>query len=202
MADQERKEKHFPLLEVTRVRYGVWVDSHHRDIPQRDLMVVLLNMALVARFNLDGASSTTVEGGVAGNINRIPIELENFGSSYLNQRDIGLLDGFYVAGLYSSEPPHLKGLFDFYEELLEKIFEGEKGSEVLAGKYSTPEQTMNMINGVLAEAGGEDFPEQVRSRLLGLPLGQRAYLRGLTDEEINRVFVQPPIRKESESRLN
>ncbi len=208
MADPERKERHYPNLQVTRAIFGVWVDTYYREIPQRDLMTVLLNGALMTKFGLSNPGFG-VEGGIGGRVGRNMVELCNFQSNFDKDNiNIGLLDDFYEFGLYTSERKHLTPIFDFYEQLLKRIFEGENGKDVLSGKYSTPEQTVGMVNKILAEIEGEGFPEQVKAKILSLPSRSRSYLRGLTDEEIETTFIPRPdidINKESEEgpqRLN
>ncbi|MEK7551411.1 MAG: hypothetical protein AAB532_02325 [Patescibacteria group bacterium] len=186
----DEKLRPLPPLEVTRIPSGVWVDTYWQPIPQRSLIRVILNTALITKFNLDGASFG-VEGGVSGSVGNAYFELDNFGSE--RGDGIGLTDSNYVWGLYTTEPRHFKRVFDYYEGLLRAMFEGEKGTEVLAGKYATPEQTLGRLSDVLAEVGGKGMHEKVRQRILSLSERERVYLRGLTDDEIRRTYVPSPV---------
>lgn len=187
--DQVERERPKPFINICRQPYGIWVDTAS-PIPQRQLMASVLNSSIMVRFNFDWPSFAA-EGGVQGIVASHHIDLTNFGDE--RGRGIGLIDGLYTWGAYTEEPARFKDVFDFYDKLIRKIFDGENGTNVMEGIYSTPEETLLMLNGVLSEVGGSDFPQKVMQKILSIPPDQRVYLRGLTDEDIERIFVQPTL---------
>lgn len=196
---EERKGNKLIPVEVKRNKYNekeygaglAWPSK--RDIPWSDLIISILNAALITRFNLDVCFAT--EGGVKGIYKRCYIELRN--------RDDKL--GLYVEDAEYRQGGGLTETLDFYEKMLRYLF--EEGFRLYGKEYRRGEilripkdgdvnRVWEILSAMLTKTRSKKFASRVVGEIAGVASNpfSRPYLRGLSDEEIAAFFVPPPIK--------
>lgn len=161
-----------------------------REIPNVSMIRATLNAALIDKFDLTTQFAT--EGGLQGEHNGFAIDLTN-----LDPWDNMYLGFVNETWEWEQGSEGLTEIMDFYEEmtriLLDEDFEkdGKKGGILLDA--STEEDVNRVLSEMLNIAGGDGFSIKVQETIAGLSPRRRPYLAGLSDEDITRTFVQPPI---------
>jgi len=192
-----------PLIpvEIEVNRRGVALEwPNIRTVHGARIIVMVLNAALMVRFKLEPCIAT--EGGVSGTVGKEPVELRN------TYGKIGLLDenGF-------EESPECAKILAWYTELMRIVFEEEiKVGEKCLGrgavlKLSPADPLFEdklkqlLFLALWKKTGSKGFAEAVFGRLareLGNPLSG-SYIAGLSDAEIARFFVPPPVERVTEA---
>lgn len=176
--------------------------SSLNDIPYNRPIIRALNSALMTRFNLRVCMAT--EGGVSGVYKRKFLELRNNGDK------IGL---YTEIPRFPCEP--LTEIYDFYETMLRTLFEeplavGDKKyrrGEILRLDTTKPEsiyQSQDILLATLTKVKSKQFAAKVlktEDRQLANPFAN-SYLTGLTNEEIVKFFVPPPIDRPKDGENN
>ncbi len=168
------------------------------EIPFSRLIIQILNAALMQRFDLGVCLAT--EGGVQGSVDtkgcpRWWVELRN------DYDSIGLwVDIDYQTAIHST----LQFVLDWYAQLLTILFEDELiidghnfgwGAILKLNEEELPKAFQILSLALYKKTGSRGFAAKVLERLereLRDPLGA-PYLAGLTAEDINRFFVEPPL---------
>lgn len=198
-AEKEKGNKLIPV-EIERVRnettgeeYGVKLFPPKDRIPSSNLVVTVLNAALMTKFNLRVCFAC--EGGVEGCYGKSYIELRNL------DNELGLsVDSDYV------QTEVLKEVLDFYEEMLRILFVKEfnlykrkyKAGEILKIEAKDEDErwkkTWRILLAMLIKVKSKKFAEKVVETIEKVSQNpfSAPYIRGLTSEEIVKFFVPPP----------
>jgi len=192
---EKKKGNKLTLVSLKISQHSVMVDSPRLgEIPHARLIVSILNAALITRFKLRVCLAT--EGGVEGKWNGEYIELRNTDSQ------IGLCDdhGYECTRLACQE------ILGWYWELLKILFfeELSVGNMKLGRgailKLSNDPAGKEKAGVLLALAlqkktGSENFAAAVSETLTkaGANPFSGPYLAGLSDKDIARIFVHPPL---------
>lgn len=196
MQDEEEKGNKLIPVEVERIGYhdkefGVELNCPRKEeIPHLGLIISILNAALITRFNLSVCFAT--EGGVEGVYKRCYVSLLNC------YERLGLLveEADYHQGKGLTE------VLDFYEKMLCYLFEEEfsyrkrryrRGEILRQSKDEKVNRVLEILFAVLSKARSNKFASKVMGTVNSANPFFRRYLRGLSDEEIAKFFVPPPI---------
>jgi len=157
------------------------------ETPHSDLIVSVLNSALMTRFNLSTCFAT--EGGIVKN-GRKGYELNN------------CYDYIGLSADYGGE--NAERAFDMYEALLLQLFQREmtfggikfRRGEILwlEDKPETYSDALILLVGTLTNTCGRAFTKKTLKKMREIqasPFASR-FLRGLTDGEVVKYFVHPP----------
>lgn len=197
MANPERV-KSIPTFEIDSSNMGVRLEVfNHGTIPQAGLIQGVMNAGACVSFGLN--PSWTTEGGVEGVYKRAAIELTNWSDGAL-----GVANEFWESWEYlrPKEEEAVEDVLGYYDVFLTVMFEQPITIEglyyppetfLINPNLQTPEAVWRKIMDALAGTGGGRFPKQVKDYLVNAGEASRRYLRGLTDEEIQRFFIDPPL---------
>jgi hypothetical protein len=186
-SEQEKNNNKLIPVEVERWGNGVvqvyWPSK--REIPCSGLIATVLNSALITKFNLRVCLAT--EGGVEGR----GYELRNCDDNL----------GLYVD---YGESNAVKAL-DFYEKMLRQLFEEPlsfgnvnfRRGEILwlEDDKKSYNDALIYLFGTLTKTASRKFAEKVlktKEEIAQNPFSA-PYIAGLSDEDITRFFVPPPI---------
>lgn len=196
MAGPERRPP-APTFNVEVSRMGVELEVYNdKPIPQADLIQAMINAGACTAYGLH--PSWNSEGGVEGIYRKAPIQFEN-----LSDGKVGIINMMWQSMDYlkDRQAQATNDVLGYYEVFLEQ-FVGRPIN--IEGTYypfetflvnptlQTREAVWDRIMDTFAHTGGGKFPRQVRDWLMKTGEASRRYLRGLTDEEIQRFFVPPP----------
>lgn len=186
MYEENRKGNKLISVSIERWEdFGVELSFPEKDeVPYSDLIIAMLNSALMTKFNLNVDFIT--EGGLEG----MDFELRN------------IMDKI---GLYVDEGEEsAKEALDFYEKMLRQLFEEPLSFGNVTfrrGEILWLDETENSYSdaliylfGTLTRTTDRAFAERIlktKEQVEKTPLGP--YLRGLSDEEIEKFFIPPPI---------
>lgn len=192
-AQKEKGKRFIPVEIISHKGFGAYCKLQFppsRGIGQADIIISVLNTALIVRFGL--IVSAVSFGGVEGRWNGYPIELANTDVS------IGLKDEFGIVNNRGAEE-----ILDWYEDLLGLVFEKKLvvgGADFGRGavlKLGTGQEfelaAMRLLHLALEKKLGENFADQVFRELQALKKSASGkYLVGLFDRMTGKVSVPAP----------
>ena len=196
MADPERRSP-VPTFRINVSPMGVDLEVYNdKPVPHADLIQSMMNAGACAAFGLKPSWNT--EGGVEGIYRRTAIQFENW-----DEGRLGTINTLWEAMPYLKprEQEAIDKVLGYYEVFLTTMFgmpiriEGQPyPPEVFLVKpeLQTREAVWEKIMDTLANTGGGRFPKEVTTWLANCGEASRRYLRGLSDDEIQRFFVDPP----------
>ncbi len=200
MADpREASEKRsiVPTFEVEISPAGIMLDVFGwRTVPQADLIQAMMNAGACYNFGLSPSFST--EGGVEGIYKKTSIQLTNWGDGVLG---IGNEMWQVMDYMKDQQVSATDDVLGYYEVFLRQMFESPVNIEGIAypaevllvnPNLQTRGAVWDKIMDTFVNIGGGRFPKQVRDYLIRSGEAGRRHLRGLTDEEIQRFFIEPP----------
>lgn len=188
-------ERFIPVLVETMEHSASLNMPRASDVPFARLIVSALNAALIARFKL--RVCLTTEGGVEGQWNGRHIELRNA------DRQVGLYDDHG----YECASPVCQEILGWYGELLKILFLKELtmenrnyGRGAILKLANTPDDEgrakILLFLAFWKKTGSKGFAthvfktlERERAKLFG-----GLFIAGLSNEDIARIFVPPPIQ--------
>lgn len=204
LSSEERKRGN-KLIPVEVVKRESSVELYWQDIyeiPWGRLAASVVNTALMTRFKLGVCIST--EGGVQGRIGREPIELRNVYAK------IGLYDEYSNSQIRRE---WTNKILNWYGDLLRYIFEKKlyfnkqsfgRGAILKLTNRSEdePKARFYLWLAIRTKARSSAFADRVFKKLFEAesnPFSAR-YLAGLSDEDIAKLFVPPPVTVVTGSR--
>lgn len=188
-----------PTFEVEKSRIGVELNVFHdRVVPHADLIQAMMNAGACSAFCLKPSWNT--EGGVEGIYKKTYIGFENWGE----EGKIGILNTVYEAMPYLEYEKReaIEEVLGYYSLFLTQMFEQPIRIEgqwyppevfLVKPELQTREAVWNKVMEGFRDVGGGKFPKQVKAWLINEGEASRRYLRGLTDEEVQRFFIEPPL---------
>lgn len=192
-SEQEKKNNKLIPVKVKRIENCevrvCWPEK--REIPCSGLIATVLNSALITKFNLRVCFAT--EGGVEGR----GYELRNCNDN------LGLYTDYDFYTEYGEN--NAGKTLDFYEKMLRQLFEEPlsfgnvnfKRGEILRLENNKKSYSDALIYlfGTLTKTADRKFAEDVLKTKEEVAMNpfSAPYIRGLTDEEIVRFFVPPPL---------
>lgn len=167
-----------------------------RTVPHADLIQSMMNAGACVAFGL--RPSWTTDGGVEGAYKGAPIDLEN-----LSDGQLGIINTLWEAksNLRPRQEEATDRVLGFYEVYLATMFEQPVKIEdqwyppeviLINPALQTRDAVWKRSIDSLAKTGGGKFARDVKRWLVNNSEASNRYLRGLTDEEIERFFVDPP----------
>lgn len=191
---EPRGNKLIPVDIERTVTHGEVRVVFPKEIPHLGLVSSVFNAALVAKFNLGVCFAT--EGGVQGMYKGSRIDLRNDGGNL----------GLWNEEMSCSQGPGVVKVLDFYRQLVGLLLEQDftvgkrhyRRGEILRlpKEEQTTERTLEILVAILVKASrSREFAEKVVRELVGNAGNpfSAPFLRGLTEEEIGRFFVPPPL---------
>lgn len=194
MAGLEGRESTPPIFHVDTSFMGVKLEGvEKRNIPHADLIQATMNASAIAAFGRRALRPNfATEGGVIGTYHGVPIELSNM------EDHLGVFNDNYQYA--RDEDEGLWEVLGFYESFLYMMFELDLKLEgewyppetfLAAPSLQTTEAVWDKLDDTMRNIGSWRLPPKVM-RLFTQDEVARRYLRGLTDEEIKRFYVDPP----------
>lgn len=197
--EEQSNGRNLILVDIQTNRRHVTLELPYKnEVPWADTVITVLNAALLTKYSRLRPCFAT-EGGVEGRVGWSIVEFRN------DYEHIGLSSD-YDFHLHYPSPQPTDWVLRFYERLLTAVFARRlryRRQEVRPGAilWLPAEGSDNHIEAwkllslALRTVGGPRMPEKVLAVLRqerGSLFGGLAHLRGLTDEEIVKIFVPPP----------